>query len=301
MSGSVFVFEYLSAGDGAGAHAADLLAEGRAMRDAVAADLRAAGLRVAVAGIDCRPEPDEDRVGFVRRQAVARAACWVVAPESGGLLQRLHAAVCGAAGAARWVGCDARSSAIASSKRATLERLAAHGVATPLDATAARAWVVKPDDGAGCVATRRHADEGAARADLARRRAAGEPATLEPWIDGEPLSLALLCRGGAAELLAVNRQRVSVDAGGLLHLEGVDVAAVAPDDRRRPALRALGDAVARALPGLAGYVGVDLVWNARRGPVAIEVNPRVTSAYVGLSRSLGRNLAREIVAPHLDG
>ena len=47
---------------------------------------------------------------------------------------------------------------------------------------------------------------------------------------------------------------------------------------------------------LGGFVGIDLVWHDRRGPVAIEINPRVTCAYVGLSRSLGRNLAGEVIA-----
>jgi predicted ATP-grasp superfamily ATP-dependent carboligase len=40
------------------------------------------------------------------------------------------------------------------------------------------------------------------------------------------------------------------------------------------------------------------VWNERDGPVVIEVNPRVTCAYVGLSAILQRNLAAEILAAH---
>jgi tyramine---L-glutamate ligase len=38
------------------------------------------------------------------------------------------------------------------------------------------------------------------------------------------------------------------------------------------------------------------VWHERCGPVVIEINPRVTSAYVGLSRALGRNLAADVMA-----
>jgi predicted ATP-grasp superfamily ATP-dependent carboligase len=53
--------------------------------------------------------------------------------------------------------------------------------------------------------------------------------------------------------------------------------------------------VADALPGLRGFVGIDLIWNEERGPVLIEVNPRVTTAYVGLSRRLGRNLAADVL------
>jgi predicted ATP-grasp superfamily ATP-dependent carboligase len=62
----------------------------------------------------------------------------------------------------------------------------------------------------------------------------------------------------------------------------------------------LAQAVVLAVPGLRGFVGIDLVWHARLGPVAIEINPRLTCAYVGLSAALGRNLAAEIVTAHLE-
>ena len=56
----------------------------------------------------------------------------------------------------------------------------------------------------------------------------------------------------------------------------------------------LGGAIAAAIPGLAGYVGVDFVLTPA-GPVVLEVNPRLTSSYCGLSRALGRNVAAEIL------
>ena len=43
----------------------------------------------------------------------------------------------------------------------------------------------------------------------------------------------------------------------------------------------------------------DRVWNEREGPVVIEVNPRVTCAYVGLSAILQHNLAADILAAHV--
>ena len=119
---------------------------------------------------------------------------------------------------------------------------------------------------------------------------------LEPWVEGEALSLSLLCADGGAEMLAVNRQRIVVDGDGMVSFDGVDVAAVPPADPRTATLRQVGMRVALALPGLRGFVGIDLVWHARRGPVVIEVNPRVTCAYVGLSAALGRPLAAEILA-----
>jgi predicted ATP-grasp superfamily ATP-dependent carboligase len=59
--------------------------------------------------------------------------------------------------------------------------------------------------------------------------------------------------------------------------------------------------VAKGIPGLRGFVGIDVVWHSRCGPVLIEVNPRVTCAYVGLSAALGRNLASDLLREHAHG
>ena len=314
----LWVGEYLSGvGRDAGAVPQALLGAGMRMRDALLADLSrwqatapptglalcyplgpgvaaAPGERARARG----PHEGEPAFDFLLREGAAHDLVWLVAPESGGLLERLARAV----GARRWIGCTPEAIALAGSKRATLARLAAQGVCTPLAFEGhASAWVVKPDDGAGSTDSQRHAQRERAEADRAARAARGEPATLEPWVEGEALSLSLLCRDGAAlELLAINRQHIEIDAAGRLHDAGVSIARIALQDPRAEALRALAGAVARALPGLRGYVGVDLVWHRERGPVAIEVNPRVTCAYVGLSAALGRNLAAEIVSAHLE-
>lgn len=313
LPSSVLVLEYLSAGGGCGEADAELLDQGRAMRDALAADLCAVpglAVHVAVASPDealpealashaqltrVAPHPGEDTLAFAARASLEADASWMVAPESEGLLVRLQAAV----GAARWLGCDALALHVAESKRETLAALARAGVRTPLACGAiAHGWVVKPDDGAGAVATRRHASRADALADLAERCAHEEPATIEPWIDGEPLSLSLLvdARGGAT-VLARNRQRIELDALGGVHFLGVDAAAIDARDAHAPALDILARGVVSALPGLRGYVGVDLVWSrALDAPVVIEVNPRLTSAYVGLSAKLGRNVGAQVLA-----
>lgn len=309
----VFVYEYLSGGgtlaDDPQA-TAELMPMGVAMRDAMVLDLLCvADCAVTVAtcpaaaptlpGADnTHPRPGEAPQDFVQRLARQHDAVWLVAPETGGALQRFAESV----EPARWLGCAPQAIAVAASKRATVEHLHASGVATPLvwhDDASVRRWVVKPDDGAGAIDTRVHLDPAAARHDLAAR--VPDSSCLEPWIEGEALSLSMLCRAGRAELLSVNRQHIEIDAAGALHFRGVDVNVVGADDARRPALAALAAAVARALPGLRGFVGIDLVWHAQRGPVLIEINPRVTNAYVGLSASLGRNIAAELLADHRQG
>jgi predicted ATP-grasp superfamily ATP-dependent carboligase len=243
------------------------------------------------------PESGELPLDFVARQADRHDFTWVVAPETDGLLE----ALCRIVDPARWIGCDATAIHLTTGKRATLMRLAEQGIATPLAFTHAPQvdrWVVKPDDGAGAVATRVHDSQDAAWDDWALRSRQGVPMTIEPWIAGEPLSLSLLCSPGRAEVLSVNRQHIRVDGEGLVSFEGVEPNVVPPDDPRMRTMQALAAQVARHLPGLRGFVGIDFVWHAHCGPVLIEVNPRVTCAYVGLSASLGRNLAADIQQAH---
>ena len=312
MTQTLFVYEYLSGGgldaapgsvDAAGR--GELLAAGLAMRAALLGELAGPGVRCACGdgveplpgapGGTLRPRPGDTPLAFVRRESLSHDRVWVIAPESDGLLLQLAEAVA----PERWIGSDRAAIRLCSGKRATLAHLAARGLATPLAFDAgARQWVVKPGDGAGTLDTRRHAQRAAAQADLQQRRARGASATLEPWVDGEPLSLSLLCRDGAAELLSINRQRIAIADDGRLRDDGVAINELALDDARAPALARTAQAVARAIPGLRGFAGIDLVWHPQRGPVVIEVNPRLTCAFVGLSAALGRPLAAEILALH---
>ena len=301
----VFVYEYLSAG-GAAAAAEALLPQGVAMRDAIIADLlRVTGVATTCAVCDGlgagtprgawakAVQPGESAVAFVERMARLHDLAWVVAPESDGLLAQLHEAV----GAARWIGCDAATIRVAASKRATLAALALSGVVTPLAFTDGHRgpWIVKPDDGAGAVDTVVHRDREAAQADLRQREDAGLRATLEPFIEGEALSVSMLAGRHSAEAIACNRQDIRIGPHGRLAYRGVHHR---PHDPRAPRLRAVAEEVARAMPGLRGFVGIDVVWHPARGPVVIEVNPRVTCAYVGLSAALRRNLAADVLALH---
>jgi predicted ATP-grasp superfamily ATP-dependent carboligase len=311
----IFVYESLSSSMQETPCDPGMREAGVAMRNAIVGDLlRLDGLRVtcAVNGFPGRdaappghgaalstaaPGRGEDALAFVARMADMHDWCWIVAPETGGLLGRLHASV----GAQRWIGCDAGAIRLASSKRDTLAALGAQGLQTPLACAATHRgrWLVKPDDGAGCLATRVHVDRIAALADLDQRRRSGASATLEPFIEGEALSISMLVGADLARVVAYNRQHIQITADGQLCDLGVEPAAIdTGTDARAAGLEALAAATARALPGLRGFVGIDVVWNQERGAVPIEVNPRVTCAYVGLSAKLDRNLAADVLRLH---
>lgn len=300
----------------ADAEARALAAEGRAMRDTLAADLRALGDAAGRPWLDLRvalgpdepagpggqtPAPGQAPRARLQAAAATHEAVWAIAPECGGELLAWAQTVA-AAGRARWIGAQPEAIRRASDKGLTLAAWAAAGLRTPLDlgAAAGAPWVVKPADGAGGLRTHRHPDRAAAEAEAVARRAAGEAVQVEPWIEGEALSFSLRVPpgGGLPELLACNRQRLHWQPAGdraVAELGPVDSAALDADPRR-PAWAAWTVRAVAALPGLAGWVGIDAVLSPRHGLVGIELNPRLTSAYVGLPPRRRRALLPALLA-----
>ncbi|MDR5739979.1 MULTISPECIES: ATP-grasp domain-containing protein [unclassified Caballeronia] len=321
----LFVFEYLTGGGidpdvaspGSLADLSALIVEGRVMRDAIASDLRALpGIDVTIASssfeqIDDRyshrrAQEGEAITQFVSRMAREHDYALVVAPECDGLLLRLYDAV----GATRWLGCAKEAIRVASSKSATAACLESHGIATtpalePEQAALPDAdqWVVKPDDGAGGLDTYVYRNLDAALKEYEARAAAGRNPVLQQWIDGEPLSLSIICDDAGARLVSINRQRIGMSGDTqsnrserIVEFDGVDADYIDRASIQGRTLERLATRVADALPGLRGFAGIDVVWNDARGPVVIEVNPRLTVAYAAISKK--RNLAAQLLAAH---
>jgi predicted ATP-grasp superfamily ATP-dependent carboligase len=89
-----------------------------------------------------------------------------------------------------------------------------------------------------------------------------------------------------AQLLGCNEQRVAV-RDNQFHFLGTTVNSL-PDSAGQFAR--LAQAVATAMPGLWGHVGIDFVL-AERGAVVLAVHARVTASYAGLHASIGCNPA----------
>ncbi len=113
---------------------------------------------------------------------------------------------------------------------------------------------------------------------------------LQPYIAGKFGSLSLLCRDGAAQILSCNEHRIAV-RDNQFHFLGTTVNSIVDSDG---ALGQLALAVATAMPGLWGHVGVEFVMSAR-GVVVLEVNARITPAYAGLRASIGCNPAALVI------
>jgi predicted ATP-grasp superfamily ATP-dependent carboligase len=304
---AVLVYEFASGGGFGAAAPTSILGEGRAMRDAVCRDLAAAGEFDVVAATaigesvpfcarSVSPQKDESAPNFLRRVAIGMDVVCLIAPESDGIsleLTRLLESI-----DANIIGCGSVAIALASSKSRTLARLDAAGIdcvpTWPLAEVPLRlheTWVVKPDRGCGCEGIRRlgHRDIAALRVSDA------EAMIVQPWLDGEAMSLSLLVnRHNDVEIVSINRQHIDVAEQGALSLAGITRGViVAASTRTR--LQKLAAGIVASIEGLRGFVGVDFILDRRGTPVVLEVNPRLTSAYVGLSEQLGRNLAGDIL------
>jgi len=297
----IFAFEYVTAGGCRECAApASLIAEGAMMVRALAGDLsRLPGVEVVVArdpairlrdvAADIRAvDPEDLWAGW--GELIARCdAVWPIAPETGGILEEVTALALRHDRPVLSTSGDAL--AIARSKRATAVHLARAGV--PVAATARlgeappasdHGWVVKPDDGAGAVDTHFLPDRAALA--LWQEHHRERNIVVQPFLPGTPLSLSLLMQEGACWVLSCNVQHVRCEGGVFAYRGGT----VGGAEARRPALEKLAARVAAALPGLWGYVGVDVI-DGPNGPAVIEVNPRLTTSYVGLAESLSLNPA----------
>jgi predicted ATP-grasp superfamily ATP-dependent carboligase len=302
---NLFVFEWVSGGGLAGEPLPPALArEGDMMVRALLCDLaELPGVRAAtsrdprlppIAGMPAIvPEPGEDPLALYARGVAAADAAWPTAPETGGALERLARATLDLG--VTLLGCHPDAVRLTTSKRATALALRAAGVPViPTFGAGDRLpplpgpWVVKPDDGAGCEDTHVVPDWRAAA-----ERLALDPArsVAQPWIAGCPASLSLVCRDGRAELLCGNRQHVRVVACRPT-LAAITVNGVTDPHGR---LAELARRIAAAVPGLWGYVGVDLVLTDAGAPVVLEINPRLTTSYCGLRRAAGINAAARVL------
>jgi predicted ATP-grasp superfamily ATP-dependent carboligase len=290
-----------------------LLAEGRAMVEAVSQDLRRVHDVRLVEFRDARlispsQSPGDTVVITSAAHEFEALAHWsprvdgvlLIAPEYGGrLLER-----------SRWVerhggrllSPDSAFVELATDKSRTADALAVAGVAVPysLRLGASEPFpaefpfpaVLKPNDGAGSLETHLVTSYGEAQQLRIRY---SDARRVEVFCPGLPASVLALC-GPRRRLLLLPpcRQRVTSDGrfqylGGMFPLAGNLVQRACQ----------LARTTFTALPRTSGFVGVDMILgDAADGSrdVVLEVNPRLTTSYVGLRRGTSSNLAAAMLA-----
>src|SRR5271157_597273 len=314
---TIFVHEFISGGGWpSGQLPKDLTSEGLGMLWSVLSDFRAWGEVRTVTTLDDRIEDQIDGVrhkqlpvdkvvrlsagnheGIYRSILPKSDAVLIIAPETNGILARLTEI---AEDARIPLLCSNTSAVKLSSNKAICDRIFRQaGLPTPATrltsfAKASQAanelgfpLVIKPLDGTGCegvclVANSSELDESLA---LLRKVTCHDQILLQSFIRGTHASVSLLVTQGRSIPLSLNQQIIRPGrpfsySGGVIPLEH-PASQLAFD---------LAQAAVKAIPGLRGYVGVDIILEQDRGWL-IEINPRITTSYVGLHRILSQNLA----------
>jgi predicted ATP-grasp superfamily ATP-dependent carboligase len=224
-------------------------------------------------------------------------AVWLIAPETDGRLERLTARV--ERHGKLLLGSDSRAIRDAADKAALARRLACCALPYPktrvfrtarLSASTSGIEfpvVLKPARGAGCedVYLVRNKAELAKSIRGLRRSKRHRKLIVQRYIEGVSASVSAIADGTRAIPLALNAQSLDLSRsvsyrGGctpLGHRHSEDALSVAAS-------------VCRAVPGLRGYFGVDVVLTDRKA-VIVDINPRLTTAYLGVRAALDDNVA----------
>jgi len=296
---------------------AGLAAEGRLMLEALAADaVKLSGCEVTllvdsllheeqrprppVAAVTREVEPG-DELAVLAAAAGATDAVMLVAPETGGVLTDRLKMLERAGFGNRVIGGPERFAAAATDKQITCELLAAAGLPVPAGRSLRPGETLPSGFRLPAVVKAR----GSAGGDGLRQLATPVdyspptgPVRIESLAVGTPASVSCLCGPHRCLPLLPVEQRFS--EGRSPSFRGIRPLATPLRPRASAlAVRAIG-AVARATSSIPrGWVGVDMILGGRpdgRDDRVLEVNPRLTTSFVGLSRSLPGGLIGPLLA-----
>ena len=292
---------------------ASLLREGLLMREALIADLCALDNIEIVTTVDARLDIshltaastlaiDASTNPFEIWQVLIKTcdAALIVAPETDGILSKLTNMV-EVSGVVN-LGCAQSSVDITSNKYHTFIALKSAGIMTiptmmadeflTLGFNDTLSWqgdyVLKPIDGAGCEQTMLFKSQASVHDWLSQNNCQNQGYIVQPFQEGTPASMSMLCRDGQVWLLSCNQQNMVMTESQHLKLVGVIVNGLS---EKRADFERLSDRIALAMPTLNGYVGVDVILDENEF-IVVEINPRITTSYIALSESLGCNPMR---------
>jgi predicted ATP-grasp superfamily ATP-dependent carboligase len=320
----LLVYEHVSGGGFADKSLPlSVLSEGFGMLRTLISDLKAAGHSVTTA-LDSRlatlnPPIEADCIlpvsssreteAAIQKISESADAAYVIAPESNHVLQSLVASM-ERAGVAS-LNCRASAIGKVSDKAVLHESLKKLGLPTPetiivssfgdvaeikqtVSGRLEFPLIFKPVDGVGCggLSVVRNENQMASAVNKVIKESSSKYFMAQELIHGIAVSVSLISTGSEALPISLNKQNVS-----LMTPEAISTynGGIVPFNSplKREAF-ALAETIVRSFRGLRGYIGVDLVLTEKE-PVVIEVNPRLTTSYVGVRKVVSFNPAQAII------
>ena len=251
----------------------------------------------------------------VRKVAEQVDAVCVIAPESEGILQSLVARV--ERTGTPLLNCSSVAVGKAADKFLLHEHVKRLGLVTPeslmfriheevdvvsqsINEKVGFPAVIKPLEGVGCAGlsiVHSENDVSGAMAKI-RKETAGKFFMTQQFIKGDSVSVSVISTGEESLPISLNKQDVSL---GTPDFASSYNGGIVPFDSslKRKAFD-LAKQVVESFRGLKGYVGVDLVLGESEAFV-IEVNPRLTTSYIGMRKVVRFNLAEAMLNSVLEG
>lgn len=308
---TIFIYEHLTSGALLDeAFSSELLHEGDAMLTALTEDLMALGHRICLMRDSRLPTLSENPLLTVLniQSPSEYRDCWtqslkkyqrfiVIAPETDDILQSLVRQL--EVLKKTHLGCTSSAISLCANKLRTAKILRARDIKTPVTLLAADwlsknqhslddVWIVKPIDGAGCENTFKLTTQALKKHLQTIPSRQYEKLIVQPYINGEALSLSLFIDEESHHLLSVNRQQLAEHEHQLRLEQCVPCQnGLLSSEIITGLVRQIHDTI----PGLWGFVGVDLV-KAGDDLWVIEINPRLTSSFAETGFRHNRNPAQ---------
>jgi hypothetical protein len=318
----LLIYEHITAGGYAGKEISpSILSEGFGMLRTLISDFKTAGHFVTTF-LDSRlialspslnadeiitPSPKVELEKTLTSLSKSVDAVYIIAPESGQVLQRLVECVEAAGGVS--LNCAATAIEKVSNKYTLYDELKRIGIQMPdtlmidscedikkIKQTVSELGfplIFKPIDGVGCQGLSIVKNERQIKSALVKliEESLGRYFLAQKFINGTASSVSLISTGEKAFPLTLNEQIVTLSppnsdsayTGGIVPFHHPML-----EDALETAQRTV-----ELFKGLRGYIGVDMVLTNDE-PVVIEVNPRLTTSYIGLRKIINFNLAQAL-------
>ena len=320
---NLLVYEHVTGGGFADKRISpSILSEGYGMLRALISDFRSAGYKVTTF-LDLRlkafnpPIEADNIISISSHKELDKAlnkiskdvdAVYIIAPESDQVLQKLVEAVEDSSGTS--LNCQVNAIEKASNKMEIYKILRKTGLWVPetlivdlrenvkqiecMVDELGFPLVFKPICGVGCcgLSVIRDVSQIAAAVDKIMKESSNECFIAQRLIKGVAASVSLISNGEKASPITLNKQMITLAPpssdssynGGIVPLR---------HSLEKEALRVARITI-KSLTGLRGYIGVDMVLT-RKEPVVMEVNPRLTTSYIGLRKVVNFNPAQAII------
>lgn len=321
----IIIYEYVTGGGYADQPLPmSILAEGYAMLRCITADLKAAGHEVTVlldsrisklnpplnadftVPIQTGNEPER----FIQNIMSINDAIYLIAPETNQTLQKLVKSI--EATGKTCLNCTSNAIAAVADKAKLYEFLKQNNYPTPKTLTLNTdesteniqtqitnnltfPIIIKPTDGTSgnAISKIKNAAEIELATQKIKKQSKNKQFIAQEYIEGLSASISIISNGQKATSVSLNKQQITLSSpeaessyeGGCVPME---------HPLKQKAF-SLAERLVEAFPGLHGYVGVDVILSEDK-PYIIDVNPRLTTSYVGLHAVADFNVAQAIVS-----